>query len=441
MKVFISTIVFAILLGSIVLYNGCSETPINPSGEQITNTDGMNVLPNYFYGLGTGYPKKCGVNTRLELWAGAGKPEAATLVGYVEFVSTGPNSLLVRYLFNDVDQNGQNDMFPWVVKEIHFDIGNSLQDIPVNKSRNPVPGQFDYKVELDSPWTQTIVEFPVTLPLDPESDGYFVAAHGAACYLGGVEGFNFYLPNNTVQLVAQNYPAPGSTAYWKFKLNNAGFISTYDSDGDGGPLQAGEYLGWCIDVDHNISPGATYNSQLFSSYETLPAWLIGPGMLEHPENLDEVNYLINTFNTGQVIIHKTASCNIIYNTETQEPVQSDITYGDIQRAIWILLDDGFGTNGPYNQDRVNAILCDVDANGHNFIPKCNQKIVFIVVPNIGDKISYQLIIGQPVIGEVQVPCDTQCETAWGDGKIGANFPGAKQWGTYFRWDETWCPAP
>jgi hypothetical protein len=98
------------------------------------------------------------------------------------------------------------------------------------------------------------------------------------------------------------------------------------------------------------------------------------------------------------------------------------------------MDDNISTSGLSNWSsyRVNAIRCGALASGEGFKPTCDQKIVFLVVPmgNTGT-FNVQVVIGQPVIGEIAVACTSAAGTAWGDGKYGAKFPRAKQWGTYF----------
>ena len=50
------------------------------------------------------------------------------------------------------------------------------------------------------------------------------------------------------------------------------------------------------------------------------------------------------------------------------------TYGDVQRAIWALIDDNLShTNGlgDYNQTRVNQIVAAAIANGEGYVPPCN----------------------------------------------------------------------
>jgi hypothetical protein len=266
----------------------------------------------------------------------------------------------------------------------------------------------------------------IIVPVEFDAIG---AIHLSVVKYGGVEGFNFYLPNTEVTLKITDYPSPGDPSYFKMQITGGGFISTYDMG-----YGVGIYEAWCIDVDHTIEMNKPYPGYLYSSYETLPAWMVGDGLIEKPENLDKVNYLVNKFAAGQLVQPLNDDCDPIISPEP-------LTFSDIQRAIWNLIDNNQSAAGltDWSQNRVNAILCDVNANGEGFVPSCSQKIVFLVVPTGTTNTDYnvQIVIGQPVIGQIEVPCTTMSGTAWGDGKFGAGFPNAKQWGTYFS---TVCTA-
>ncbi|GEM_PF-2131061 len=417
-------ILLVCLLGGAILLQSCNESPVinEQSGVSLAGAGSGFTVPNVYCGTGT---VKTPVNlppevNNLELWAGVGNPASAILVGNVTFVNNNNGTMNVVYNIN------LPVMFPYVPTSLHFDIGPNLSDIPQTKTGNPIPGQFDYSVEILPPYQGPFVI--TNVPIPSGNGPFYAAAHASIVQFGGIEGFNYYLPNGTVQLQVQSMPYNGGPSYWKYKINGAGFISQYDGDG-AGPLQPGEYLGWCIDIDHTMGTG-NYNAQLFSSYESLPSWMTGPGMLEYPENLDKVNYLVNHFAVNQMV-------QPLSSRNCGAPVGSPaaLTYSDIQVAIWTLLEDNTNFSGLYGNwswQKVYAILCDVDTYGDNFTPACNERIVFIVVPNVGNKVSVQLVIGQPIIGEVQVPCTTQGQTAWADGRWGANFPG-KNWGTYFMY--------
>ena len=129
-------------------------------------------------------------------------------------------------------------------------------------------------------------------------------------------------------------------------------------------------------------------------------------IVEYPENLDLVNWLINQDFLGQL-----SSCGGNY------------TYGDIQKAIWELIEDYpmGGDLGPWFQCRVDEIVEAAYANGEDFIPGCGDRIVIILDP--GD--------AQIIIIEIELPCKED-ETAWGNG---LSFPGSS-WAMYIHWQSS-----
>jgi hypothetical protein len=425
-----------ILLIALVALIGCQPDVTPPAEEPIAplaKAGNNYVHPNTFDGAGLLCVKGINQNnpqligTPMELWMGVGNETAGMLVGYVTFLQ---NPDRVRIDLTDIDGVPGPDFFPFVATAVHIHFGLNEADIPQTSKGIPIPGQFEYNVPVD-PY-QSVIEVPV------EFDA-FGAIHLSVVKYGGVEGFNFYLPNSQVTLKIVDYPSAGDPTYFRMKITDGGFISTYDMGY--GP---GIYEAWCIDVDHTISLNVNYPAYLYSSYESLPSWMTGPGNIEYPENLDKVNYLVNNFVTGQMVQLMEANCTPRINPSTGLPYPPEaLTFSDIQRAIWHYVDNNQSTSGLLNwsQYRVNAIQCAVDASGDGFVPACNQKIVFIVVPTgTPGSFNYQLVIGQPIIGEIEVPCATASGTAWGDGKYGANFPGSKQWGTYFLYDEDCIPV-
>jgi hypothetical protein len=132
-------------------------------------------------------------------------------------------------------------------------------------------------------------------------------------------------------------------------------ISVQDSG-----LLNGTYPGWCIDWNHPIEDETTYSMKFYSSYnQNLPA-----GFVAHPENLDKVNWLIN-----QDFVGKTAGGSLgIY------------TSGDVQLAIWTLIDDNFNgtTVGPYSEARVQKIVSLSGQYGPGFYPTCRQEVVILI---------------------------------------------------------------
>ena len=169
-----------------------------------------------------------------------------------------------------------------------------------------------------------------------------------------------------------------------------GAPSYYDVQILGQSILAGTYDAYCVDTDTYITPGATYTANVYSSYDAIPE-----GLMEFPENLDLVNYIINQGYVG-----------------TLSQGGSVFTYGDVQRAIWTLIDDGLVTNGlgTWSQARVDEILADALAEGEGFEPDCDQYIGVILDP-IGDN---QLTIAQVTMALVAGSCNPNQECVPGE---------------------------
>ncbi|MFG6105525.1 SdrD B-like domain-containing protein [Leptothoe sp. EHU-05/26/07-4] len=157
---------------------------------------------------------------------------------------------------------------------------------------------------------------------------------------------------------------------------------------DGGVLN-GTYGGFCIDSDRDIGfgvdenfngiidantneVGSSYSAKVYSSYEPLPDELVGQGLIEKPENLDLLNWIINQDFTQQ----------------TSPSGSGNYTWADLQRAVWTLIDDenstagGIGEEGDYwQQERVDEIVAAARANGEGFVPSYGQKMGIIIVPD------------------------------------------------------------
>jgi hypothetical protein len=152
-----------------------------------------------------------------------------------------------------------------------------------------------------------------------------------------------------------------------------------------------------------------YSAYVYSSNGNIPPIQ----SLEYPENLDLVNYIIN-----QHYIGKPSKCDGNY------------TLGDVQLAIWTLVDDyvptGLEALGPWSQCKVDEIVSNAIALGEGFVPRCGQVLAIIL-----ETTEYVGVIGQLAIIEVPITCEyeTQCETAWGNG---TSFPG-NNWAMHFTY--------
>jgi hypothetical protein len=355
------------------------------------------------------------LGTPMELWLGVGVSNG-TLVGYATFDSIN-NKVIIN--LTDADDDGTPDMFPYVLTKVHIHFAETVDGIPHNKQWNPTLGKFEYKivfeefdytVDVYDP-SQSVVEVPVVF-------NAVGAIHLHAEQPGGLEALEYYLPTNTVQMKVK-YPQSGDPSYLGMTLDNASQMN-------------GEYESWCGDVDNFIEQDEWYDSQIYSLHDLdLPT-----GLFENPENLDKVNYLINTFYVGMEVAPLKTDCTPALSCAGDKPPEA-LTYGDIQVAIWTLIEDtlpdnlsDFAALAIWSQERVNAILCDVNDNGDEFIPTCDDETplltAFIVVPDDGTQVQISLI---------ELPCETTEGSAWGDGFFGETFPG-ENWGTYFLYDET-----
>lgn len=129
---------------------------------------------------------------------------------------------------------------------------------------------------------------------------------------------------------------------------------------DNGTLD-GTYPGWCTNWAKHIEDNVPYSFHWYSSYsENIPA-----GLIAKPENLDEMNWLLNQKFPG-----KNAGNGLgVY------------TAGDVQLAIWTLIDDEFdsSTVGEFSQARVDKIVA-MALTHDGFKPRCRDVIGILVDP-------------------------------------------------------------
>jgi hypothetical protein len=109
------------------------------------------------------------------------------------------------------------------------------------------------------------------------------------------------------------------------------------------------------------------------------------GLVEHPENMDQVNYILNQGYIG------TASPGGF----------GTYTYGDVQRAIWTLVEDVLSTSGlgGWDASRVAEILDDAAANGEDYEPPCDGVAGVVLAPG-----GIQTLIAQVLVAEYPSLC-------------------------------------
>ncbi|MFW9970747.1 MAG: thioester domain-containing protein [Candidatus Odinarchaeota archaeon] len=233
----------------------------------------------------------------------------------------------------------------------------------------------------------------------------FIAAHADVCTYSGFS-------SDADAFIAS---LPTTATLGVFRTLNPSYFETHITNGD---ILDGIFNGWCIDTDRSIVDfPTTYCAYVYSSYdEYLPS-----SMIEYPENLDLINWIVNQDFVGQA-----------YSATEQ------YTMGDVQVAIWTLTenwipDPPFLENnvGPYKQYRVDTIVASAQANGEGFIPGCippqNRMVVLLFPHDCG---TFEFPVAQITFIPFPIPCvQVNCETAWGNGD---DFPG-RNWATYITY--------
>ena len=273
----------------------------------------------------------------------------------------------------------------WYLSETHLHVATSMADIP-QKNGNPPPGKFDYKMTHNF-----VQEYEYKIPLLTWAcdEKLYIAAHGVVQTITGYVGDICALIGSLPETVDFYVTLPDNPS-----LPTAYFGITIIPDGG---ILTGTHPGWCIDTDNSIVPALTYTANVFPSDDCPDGYtpMLPDGLVEHPENLDLVNWIINQNFVGQT-----------------SPCGGEYTYADIQKAIWELI------------DRIDEIIAAAQANGEGFTPGCDQKIAIILVP-IGPS---NLLPTQVIFLEFPMPCTpVEDETAWA---AGLEFPG-KNWALYF----------
>ncbi len=184
--------------------------------------------------------------------------------------------------------------------------------------------------------------------------------------------------------VSATYQSAGAPSYFRVTVTEGAALN-------------GIYNGWCADLDYDITNGLTYPALVYSSLEPLPA-----GMIEHAENIDLINWILNQEFVGKVSPGG-------YGTYTQ---------GDVQTAIWALIEETL-VPGLGNANRINEILTAAQNNGEGYIPGCgNTFAVFLRPVNPATNRT----VAQLVLVEAEITCP-QPEPICNIGTATAEFQG------------------
>ncbi len=380
---------------------------------------------------------------RYELIADGGSAMTEIDVGDV-LVWLDGNSLHVRYEVDD----------PWGLTETHVCVKEALSDIPQNND-NPIPGQFRKEEtgegrEYDPPVSEDTYEIDVS---GLELSKLYIAAHAVVLFES----------DNSIY-VADSILIAGATAVAVLYNPGSGDMSYFDvfvSESSSQYLKNGTYPGFCVDLEnvmpvpsgpkpqipYNYGPFGPFIVLVYSSYDpNLPACVI-----DVPENLDLVNWILTQDYVGE-----------------DGPCVEPYTYGDVQVAIWTLLEDTDIPDealseeflGPWCQDNIDQILQDAQAYGEGFVPGGSDKYGLILVPvdYAEDEPPYNMDPCEPVAQIFMIVVQASGdETAWGaipkdypldgdesnndpDDSYAYDFPGSN-WAHYIIYPHPTTQAP
>ena len=428
-----------LFLGSLIFVQSCNDSPIMSSyTEDGSNFDYTESTGKYKYeGFGQGLPVKCqgqtpiNPETRITLWGNNGEFE----VGWVEFdqyIPCGDSSFDASRIHVIFHFDYEANIFPWYITQIHFHVGDKITDIP-HDGNGVVLQNCGYIYKSSDTIKTGTHSFWYNLPDDNDNDGYYIFAHAVGCKYGGIEGFNHYLPKNELTYkVTHN----GPNSYMKSQFLN----------GTGGIL-TGTYEGSCVDPDLKIYPPVTLSGRIYSSCDTLPAFL--KLHIDNYDNFDLANWIINYYPVGSIVNQRsyslpwTTACYPFNQGTFSEIIDTArVTWEDIQAALWAILDNSpvyqswhYLSSNNLTHNNVWGIIYDVlyGINPNGFVPNCYQKVMAIFI-HTRETIPTQIITIQPTISQLQIPCVTHCGSICGDGKYGATYPGTNNSYTYFRWD-------
>jgi hypothetical protein len=175
---------------------------------------------------------------------------------------------------------------------------------------------------------------------------------------------------------------PGDNAYFNIDILDTNLAAT-------------NVPAWCIDVDLGLGVEGPLDFSVYSSYD------VPEGKYENPQNFDLVNWILN-----QDYVGKESASGGTY------------TFGQVQWAIWELLDDrncisctfltnptGEWRNDPTNITKGQEIVDAAQANGEGFVPGCGE-LLGVVLDPAGK---------QPIMIGKEVPAkEEECDDCKGD---------------------------
>ncbi len=353
-------------------------------------------------------------STASRLIASGGSASSAIDLGKAELNYDETNKqLLITYSIEDQTPGDSRD--DWSINDFHFDFGKTLDAIPRTKVGNPTVGLFDYS-SAKTTATYSPDRSSVTFTVNNVDEGDFVkywAAHSVVSQRDAIRAFNESLPDTAT--ISVKYPFEGSSSYLQSTIS--GSSETWLN---------GTFQGWCIDTGNSIGQNTAYPAKVYSSLEESSL----SGFVYKWDNMNAVNWLLNNFKVDDTLTDEWSygepdaefsdyvnggplETDSITGVEGTNPL-GQITYGDIQRAIWALIEDGSGAGlGSYEDARADELADRAYFFGRNYTPSCNDKAAVVFRPVNGASTSAQVTIAQVTIASPGGSCDGRQETAWG----------------------------
>jgi len=298
--------------------------------------------------------------TQIDLVAGQNQ-----VVGYLEVEVSGTN-LLITY----------NTTGGWYITETHLQVVAHPSQFFVNPAGNPIIGSFPYG---DDNLNTNEISYTVPIPEDLTEGMVYIGAHAVVCTEGSGSGTTAVLcppllvNNATLLTFSSSNPNYYKTLYFDVPIIDTNTV----------------FDGWCVDATRNIGlSNVPLNMNLLCSYNLGDLACV----IEKPEFLDQVNWLINN--------------------------RGSFSKFQIQGAIWKLLSDSdawMAAEPAYASSDYMAAYTAAISNGVGFIPACGEKVLIIMYdqanpgPDVCSRIRHQVLAF-----EALVPCEQEqvCETAW-----------------------------
>ena len=184
----------------------------------------------------------------------------------------------------------------------------------------------------------------------------------------------------TLAMETQATSLPSKVCFTVTNPGNGGMPTYFDANLSG----HGWFDAWCVSPDTQIVYGRTYTALVLTAAEA-------SGYVLNPQNFDLVAWVINQDFVGK-------------------PSQAggDFTMGDVQNAIWLLIDDSLSVDqGPSDPARVQEIISAALANGEGFEAACGDRDILVLIPvaeGCNPNTTARELISQAIVIEIPAPC-------------------------------------